>query len=37
VVFNRLAEDFPAPLREHCLHQLVEITRRPIRTDLAAD
>lgn len=29
VVFNRLAEDFPAPLREHCLHQLVEITRRP--------
>lgn len=29
VVFNRLAPDFPAPLREHCLHQLVEITRRP--------
>jgi DNA-binding transcriptional ArsR family regulator len=29
VVFNRLAADFPAPLREHCLHQLVEITRRP--------
>ena len=29
VVFNKLAEDFPAPLREHCLHQLVEITRRP--------
>ena len=28
VVFNRLAADFPAPLREHCLHQLVEITRR---------
>jgi DNA-binding transcriptional ArsR family regulator len=29
VVFNRLADDFPAPLRDHCLHQLVEITRRP--------
>jgi DNA-binding transcriptional ArsR family regulator len=28
VVFNRLAPDFPAPLREHCLRQLVEITRR---------
>jgi DNA-binding transcriptional ArsR family regulator len=28
VVFNRLAADFPAPLREHCLHQLVAITRR---------
>jgi DNA-binding transcriptional ArsR family regulator len=28
VVFNRLAADFPAPLREHCLHQLVEISRR---------
>src|SRR6058998_1303664 len=21
VVFNRLAADFPAPLRDHCLHQ----------------
>jgi DNA-binding transcriptional ArsR family regulator len=29
VVYNRLAPDFPEPLREHCLHQLVEITRRP--------
>src|SRR4051794_41615513 len=28
VVFNRLADDFPEPLRDHCLHQLVEITRR---------
>jgi DNA-binding transcriptional ArsR family regulator len=28
VVYNRLAPDFPEPLREHCLHQLVEITRR---------
>lgn len=29
VVYNRLAADFPEPLRDHCLHQLVEITRRP--------
>jgi DNA-binding transcriptional ArsR family regulator len=29
VVYNRLAADFPEPLREHCLRQLVEITRRP--------
>jgi DNA-binding transcriptional ArsR family regulator len=29
VVYNRLAADFPAPLRDHCLRQLVEITRRP--------
>jgi DNA-binding transcriptional ArsR family regulator len=29
VVFYRLAADFPAPLREHCLRQLVAITRRP--------
>jgi DNA-binding transcriptional ArsR family regulator len=28
VVFNRLAADFPAPLRDHCLHQLVAISRR---------
>lgn len=28
VVYNRLAADFPQPLREHCLHQLVEISRR---------
>jgi DNA-binding transcriptional ArsR family regulator len=28
VVFNRLATDFPEPLREHCLHQLVELTRK---------
>lgn len=27
VVFNRLAEDFPEPLRDHCLRQLVAITR----------
>jgi len=33
VVFNRLADDFPEPLRDHCLHQLVEITRRAAATD----
>ncbi|MGH9063994.1 MAG: ArsR/SmtB family transcription factor [Acidimicrobiales bacterium] len=27
VVFNRLAPDFPEPLREHCLRQLVALTR----------
>ncbi len=27
VVYNRLAEDFPAPLRDHCLRQLVALTR----------
>lgn len=27
VVFNRLAADFPDPLRDHCLHQLVALTR----------
>ncbi len=26
VVFNRLASDFPAPLRDHCLRQLIELT-----------
>ncbi len=26
VVFNRLAADFPAPLRDHCLRQLVALT-----------
>lgn len=27
VAYNRLAEDFPEPLRDHCLRQLVAITR----------
>jgi DNA-binding transcriptional ArsR family regulator len=27
VVFYRLGPDFPAPLREHCLRQLVAMTR----------
>ncbi|MCW2526463.1 MAG: regulatory protein ArsR [Pseudonocardiales bacterium] len=26
VVFNRLADDFPAPLRDHCLRQLIALT-----------
>jgi DNA-binding transcriptional ArsR family regulator len=30
VVFYRLAPDFPAPLREHCLPQLVAITRTTV-------
>jgi DNA-binding transcriptional ArsR family regulator len=29
VVYYRLAPDFPAPLREHCLRQLVTMTRQP--------
>lgn len=27
VVYNRLADDFPAPLRDHCLRQLIALTR----------
>jgi hypothetical protein len=27
VIFNRLADDFPQPLRDHCLRQLVALTR----------
>jgi DNA-binding transcriptional ArsR family regulator len=30
VVYNRLAADFPAPLRDHCLHQLVALTRTEV-------
>lgn len=29
VVYYRLADGFPAPLREHCLRQLVELSRTP--------
>ena len=29
VVFYRLAEGFPEPLREHCLQRLVELTHAP--------
>lgn len=27
VVYYRLAQDFPEPLREHCMRQLIELTR----------
>lgn len=33
VVFYRLAKGFPQPLREHCLRQLVAITRAPAEDD----
>lgn len=28
VVYYRLAEGFPEPLREHCLRQLIDLSRR---------
>ncbi|MEO8750915.1 MAG: metalloregulator ArsR/SmtB family transcription factor [Allobranchiibius sp.] len=34
VVFNRLADDFPAPLRDHCLRQLVALTHTTDTGDL---
>jgi DNA-binding transcriptional ArsR family regulator len=33
VAFNRLADDFPEPFREHCLRQLVALTRSPAPDD----
>ncbi len=33
LVFYRLAKGFPQPLREHCLRQLVAITRAPAKDD----
>jgi ArsR family transcriptional regulator, lead/cadmium/zinc/bismuth-responsive transcriptional repressor len=33
VVFNRLADDFPAPLRDHCLRQLIALTHTGDRDD----
>ncbi|WP_224277898.1 ArsR/SmtB family transcription factor [Nocardioides lacusdianchii] len=30
IVFYRLAEGFPEPLRQHCLRQLIEMSRAPI-------
>jgi DNA-binding transcriptional ArsR family regulator len=30
VVFYRLAEGFPEPLREHCLRQLIALSRAPL-------
>lgn len=29
VVFYRLADGFPEPLREHCLRRLIELSRQP--------
>ena len=29
VVYNRLADDFPAPLRDHCLRQLMALSYDP--------
>ncbi|MDQ6849661.1 MAG: metalloregulator ArsR/SmtB family transcription factor [Actinomycetota bacterium] len=34
VVYNRLAADFPAPLRDHCLRQLIALTRRTVNDDV---
>jgi DNA-binding transcriptional ArsR family regulator len=36
VVFNRLAADFPSPLREHCLRQLVALSHSSEGDDLPA-
>lgn len=33
VVYYRLAEGFPEPLREHCLRQLVEMSRNTSEDD----
>lgn len=30
VVFYRLADGFPEPLREHCLRQLIELSRKSV-------
>ena len=29
IVYYRLAEGFPEPLREHCLRKLVELSQQP--------
>lgn len=33
VVYYRLTEGFPEPLREHCLRQLIEMSRTPVDDD----
>jgi len=30
IVYYRLAEGFPEPLRQHCLRQLIEMSRAPV-------
>lgn len=37
VIYYRLADDFPAPLREHCLRRLVELTRTHDGDELLTD
>nr|WP_179519474.1 metalloregulator ArsR/SmtB family transcription factor [Nocardioides perillae] len=33
IVYYRLAEGFPEPLRQHCLRQLIEMSRAPADDD----
>lgn len=33
IVYYRLAEGFPEPLRQHCLRQLIEMSRAPTEDD----
>lgn len=33
IVYYRLAEGFPEPLRQHCLRQLIEMSRAPVDDD----
>lgn len=37
VIYYRLADEFPAPLREHCLRRLVELTRTDDGDELLTD
>lgn len=37
VIYYRLADDFPTPLREHCLRRLVELTRTRDGDELRTD
>lgn len=37
VVYNRLAADFPAPLRDHCLRQLIALTYTNENADIDDD
>ena len=37
VIYYRLADDFPTPLREHCLRKLVDLTRTRDGDELLTD
>ena len=37
IIYYRLADDFPVPLREHCLRRLVELTRTNDGDELLTD